>query len=49
MLFRSAAALLVAGAANSLKSGVEMARASIDSGAAKRAVETLARISQEAA
>ena len=42
-------ALLVAGAADSLKAGVEMARASIDSGAAKRAVETLARISQEAA
>jgi len=49
VLLNSAAALLVAGAADSLKSGVEMARASIDSGAAKRAVETLARISQEAA
>ncbi len=49
VLLNSAAALLVAGAADSLKSGVEMARASIDSGTAKRAVETLARISQEAA
>ena len=49
VLLNSAAALLVAGAADSLKSGVEMARASIDSGTAKRAVETLVRISQEAA
>ena len=47
--FQGADEFLVAGAAESLKFGVEMARASIDSGAAKRAVETLARISQEAA
>jgi anthranilate phosphoribosyltransferase len=49
VLLNAAAALLVAGAADSLKSGVEMARTSIDSGAAKRTVETLTRISQEAA
>jgi anthranilate phosphoribosyltransferase len=44
VLLNAAAALVVAERADDLKSGVEMARDSIDSGAAKRAVETLARI-----
>lgn len=46
VLFNAAAALLVAGAAADLKTGVEMARASIDSGAAWDKVQTLARLSQ---
>ena len=48
VLLNTAAALVVADKASDLKQGVEMARESIDSGAAKRAVETLARITSEA-
>ena len=46
VLLNAAAALLVAGKVDDLKAGVEQAAESIDSGAAKRAVETLARITQ---
>ncbi|MGR3501392.1 anthranilate phosphoribosyltransferase [Pseudaestuariivita sp.] len=49
ILFNSAAALLIAGAASDLTEGAEMARQSLGSGAAKRAVETVARITSEAA
>jgi len=45
-LLNAAAALLVAGRVESLKEGAALARESIDSGAARRAVETLARITQ---
>ena len=48
VLLNSAAALVVAGVADGLKDGVEQARESIDSGRAKQAVETLARITQGA-
>lgn len=48
VLLNAAAALLVAEKANDLKEGVEIARESIDSGAALKAVETLARITSEA-
>ncbi|PCD77274.1 anthranilate phosphoribosyltransferase [Pseudothioclava arenosa] len=48
VLLNAAAALVVADKAADLKSGVEIAAAAIDSGAAARAVETLARITQEA-
>ncbi len=44
VLLNAAAALLVAGKVTSLTDGAAMARESIDSGAAKRAVETLARV-----
>ncbi|MCW1952168.1 MAG: anthranilate phosphoribosyltransferase [Octadecabacter sp.] len=46
VLLNSAAALLVAGKVEDLKAGANMAAESIDSGAAKRAVETLAKITQ---
>ncbi|KJZ19974.1 anthranilate phosphoribosyltransferase [Loktanella sp. S4079] len=46
VLFNAAAALVVADKATSLPEGVEIARASIDAGKAKQAVETLARISK---
>ena len=46
VLLNAAAALLVAGKADSLKIGAQMAATSIDSGAAKRSLETLARITQ---
>ncbi len=49
VLFNSAAALVVAGRAPELRDGVEMAAASIDSGAAKEKVGALARITQGAA
>ena len=45
VLLNSAAALVVAGKAADLKAGVELARASIDSGAALRKIEALRRIS----
>ncbi|WP_338548320.1 anthranilate phosphoribosyltransferase [Roseovarius phycicola] len=45
----AAAALVIAGKATDLKSGVDLARESIDSGAAKTCVETLAKITSEAA
>ncbi len=48
VLLNSAAALLIADAAPDLKTGVEMARASIDSGAAREKITTVARITQEA-
>lgn len=46
VLLNAAAALLVAGKVESLRDGAEMARESIDSGAAKRAIEALARVTQ---
>lgn len=49
VLLNSAAALVVANAASSLKEGVEMARQSIDSGAAKAKLEALAKITTAAA
>jgi len=48
VLLNSAAALVVAGKANSLPEGTEMARESIDSGAAKTKLEALARITSTA-
>jgi anthranilate phosphoribosyltransferase len=48
VLLNAAAALVVADKAASLKDGVEMARESIDSGKAKTALETLARITSAA-
>ena len=48
VLLNAAAALLVAGRANDLREGVEIARESIDSGAARGKVAALARITQEA-
>lgn len=47
VLLNSAAALVVADAASDLRDGVEKAAASIDSGAAKDKIATLARITQE--
>ncbi|WP_417588298.1 anthranilate phosphoribosyltransferase [Pararhodobacter oceanensis] len=44
VLFNTAAALIVAGRVEDLKSGVEMARVSLESGAAAEKVATLARI-----
>ena len=49
VLLNAAAALIVADKVTTLVEGVEMARESIDSGKAKHAVETLARITSEAA
>ncbi|ATF18269.1 anthranilate phosphoribosyltransferase [Phaeobacter gallaeciensis] len=49
VLLNSAAALVVAGAASDLKTGVEMARTSIDSGAARGKIEAVARITTAAA
>ncbi|MCF8484564.1 MAG: anthranilate phosphoribosyltransferase [Rhodobacteraceae bacterium] len=46
VLLNSAAALVVADKATNLKEGVEMARVSIDSGAAKSKVAALARLTQ---
>ncbi len=48
VLLNAAAALVVADAASNLKQGVEMAQDSIDSGKAKTAVETLARVTSAA-
>lgn len=47
VLLNAAAALVVAGRADTLPQGVEMAQQSIDSGKARQAVETLARITQQ--
>jgi anthranilate phosphoribosyltransferase len=44
VLLNAAAALVVAEKADDLKAGVEIARESIDSGAARHAVETLAKV-----
>ncbi len=46
VLLNASAALLVAGKVEGLKAGVELARDSIDSGAAKRSLETLAKVTQ---
>ena len=46
VLLNSAAALLIADAAPNLKTGVEMARASIDTGAAREKITAVARITQ---
>ncbi|MEL6958287.1 MAG: anthranilate phosphoribosyltransferase [Pseudomonadota bacterium] len=46
VLLNAAAALLVAGKVEGLKAGAKLAAESIDSGAAKRAVETLAKVTQ---
>ena len=46
VLLNSAAALMVADAAPDLKSGVEMARTSIDSGAARAKIKKVAEVSQ---
>ena len=48
VLLNSAAALVVADVATELKQGVEMARTSIDSGAARDKITAVARITQEA-
>ena len=48
VLFNAAAALIVADKVETLKDGVELARESIDSGNAKKALETLARITSAA-
>ncbi|KEJ97902.1 anthranilate phosphoribosyltransferase [Pseudosulfitobacter pseudonitzschiae] len=47
VLLNAAAALVVAGAAPDLNTGVEMARASIDSGAARAKIAAVAKITQE--
>ncbi len=49
VLMNAAAALTIAGKADDLKTGVNLARESIDSGAAKTRVETLAKITSESA
>ncbi len=48
VLLNAAAALMVAGKAGTLPEGVEMAAESIDSGAAREKIETLARITSTA-
>jgi anthranilate phosphoribosyltransferase len=48
VLLNAASALLVAGKAADLKEGTAMAIESIDSGAAKRAIEALARVTSAA-
>ncbi len=48
VLLNSAAALVIAGRAGNLRDGVEMARESIDSGAAKAKIDALATITTEA-
>jgi anthranilate phosphoribosyltransferase len=48
VLLNTAAALLVAGKADTLKSGIEMGRSSIDSGAARARLDALARITTAA-
>ena len=48
VLLNSAAALTVAGKADDLRQGVEMARESIDSGAAKAKIDALAKATQAA-
>ncbi|WP_422028023.1 anthranilate phosphoribosyltransferase [Roseovarius sp.] len=49
VLLNAAAALVVAGKAETLKDGVDLARESLDSGAAKAKIETLAQVTSEAA
>lgn len=49
VLLNAAAALVVADKVRNLRDGVEMAAESIDSGAARTKIETVARVTQEAA
>ncbi|MEM6589517.1 MAG: anthranilate phosphoribosyltransferase [Pseudomonadota bacterium] len=49
VLLNAAAALVVADKVNTLPEGIEMAKESLDSGAAKAKIEALARITSEAA
>ena len=49
VLLNASAALVIAGKVKKMPEGVEMARESIDSGAAKRAIEALAQITSAAA
>ncbi|MEL7258430.1 MAG: anthranilate phosphoribosyltransferase, partial [Pseudomonadota bacterium] len=49
VLLNAAAALTIAGKTSDLKSGVDLARESIDSGAAKARIDALAKITSEAA
>ncbi len=49
VLLNAAAALMVAGKTDDLKAGVDMAAESIDSGAALRKIEALAKVTSEAA
>ena len=49
VLLNAAAALTVGGRATDLREGVELARESIDSGAAKQKIERLAKLTSEAA
>jgi anthranilate phosphoribosyltransferase len=49
VLINAGGALWVAGAAENLEEGMELARESIDSGAARKRLETLIVASQEAA
>ena len=49
LLLNSAAALVVAGHADTLRQGAEKAAESIDSGAARTKIEELAKITSEAA
>ncbi|MEM8776793.1 MAG: anthranilate phosphoribosyltransferase [Pseudomonadota bacterium] len=49
VLLNASAALLVAGKTDDLRAGVAMAEESIDSGAARKCIETLAKITSEAA
>lgn len=49
VLLNAAAALVVAGRADDLRQGVEMARESLDSGAARSKIEALAKVTTEAA
>ncbi|MEP2784088.1 MAG: anthranilate phosphoribosyltransferase [Pseudoruegeria sp.] len=49
VLLNSAAALLVAGKVNKLPEGVELAKESIDSGAAREKINALAKLTSEAA
>jgi len=48
VLLNAAAALVVAGVAPDLKTGADMARTSIDSGAARAKIDALAQITSEA-
>lgn len=49
VLLNAAAALVVADASSDLKQGVEMAKTSIDSGAAREKIRKVAKVTQEAA
>ena len=49
VLFNASVALMIAGKTDDLPQGVEMAKESIDSGEARKRIETLAKITSEAA